>query len=131
MLSSSLAGGLAQRFGRQSMLILGLICMGIGIICTLAPSLWSIIFGIALITTGFFIAHALCSGLVGAAAQEHKGHATSLYLLFYYLGSSIIGSAGGWFWLHAGWGGIVLLALTLLLAAIGLCLIPVRPQPST
>lgn len=131
MLSSSLAGGLAQRFGRQSMLILGLICMGMGIICTLAPGLWSIIFGIALITTGFFIAHALCSGLVGAAAQEHKGHATSLYLLFYYLGSSIIGSAGGWFWLHAGWSGIVLLALTLLLAAIGLCLIPVRPQPST
>ena len=130
MLSSSLAGRLAQRFGRQSMVILGFICMGIGIVCTLAHSLWGIIFGVALITTGFFIAHALCSGLVGAAAQDHKGHATSLYLLFYYLGSSIIGSAGGWFWLHAGWVGIVLLGLALVLAAIGLCLIKVRPQQS-
>lgn len=128
MVSSSLAGGLAQRYGRQSMVILGFVCMGLGIACTLAQNLWAIIFGIALITTGFFIAHALCSGLVGAAAQDHKGHATSLYLLFYYLGSSIIGSAGGWFWLHAGWMGVVFLTLGLVLVGILLCLIKIRPQ---
>lgn len=126
MVSSSLAGRLAQHFGRQNMVILGFVCMGLGIILTLAQNLWAIIFGIALITAGFFIAHALCSGLVGATAQDNKGHATSLYLLFYYLGSSIIGSAGGWFWLHAGWLGVVLLALLLVLAGIGLCLLKIR-----
>lgn len=128
MVSSSLAGRLAQRYGRQSMIIGGFICMGLGIACTLAANLWAIILGVALITTGFFIAHALCSGLVGAAAQDNKGHATSLYLLFYYLGSSIIGSAGGWFWLYAGWLGVVLLAMLLVLAGIGLSLIQIRPQ---
>ena len=65
---------------------------------------------------------------MGAAAQDNKGHATSLYLLFYYLGSSIIGSAGGWFWLYAGWLGVVLLAMLLVLAGIGLSLIQIRPQ---
>lgn len=128
MVSSSLAGRLAQRYGRQSMIIGGFICMGLGIACTLAQNLWMIIIGVALITTGFFIAHALCSGLVGATAQDNKGHATSLYLLFYYLGSSIVGSAGGWFWLHLGWLGVVLLAMLLVFAGIGLSLIQIRPQ---
>jgi YNFM family putative membrane transporter len=130
MLSSSLAGRLAQRYGRQSMVIMGFVIMGLGIACTLAQNLWVIILGVAFITTGFFIAHALCSGLVGATAHENKGHATSLYLLFYYLGSSIVGSAGGWFWLHAGWLGVVLLAMLFVLAGIGLCLVKVHPQHS-
>jgi len=31
-------------------------------------------------------------------AGATKGHAASLYLLAYYLGSSALGSCGGWFW---------------------------------
>ena len=38
MVSSSLAGRLAQRYGRQSMVILGFVCMGLGIACTLAQN---------------------------------------------------------------------------------------------
>lgn len=57
------------------------------------------------------------SGWVGALAGDAKGHASSLYLLLYYVGSSVTGSAGGWFWQHAGWVGVV--ALTVVLAGVG------------
>ena len=39
-------------------------------------------------------------------ATEARGHAASLYLLAYYLGSSVMGSAGGWFWSAFGWAGV-------------------------
>lgn len=63
-----------------------------------------------LITTGFFIGHSAASGAIGANAGSAKSHASSLYLLFYYMGSSITGSIGGWFWQHGGWPWVATLA---------------------
>jgi hypothetical protein len=60
--------------------------------------------GILLVTIGFFGAHAVASGWVGRLAGDAKGHASSLYLLSYYMGSSFVGSAGGWFW-QVAWLG--------------------------
>ena len=37
----------------------------------------------------------MTSGWVGQLALQSKGHASSLYLLAYYMGSSVLGSAGG------------------------------------
>ncbi|WP_198411834.1 hypothetical protein [Microvirga flavescens] len=62
----------------------------------------------------------MASGSVGPLAGPAKGHAASLYLLFYYAGSSITGSVGGWFWQHGGWSSIV--ALTGALSLLGLFL---------
>ncbi|MNY01515.1 Inner membrane transport protein YnfM [compost metagenome] len=76
--------------------------------------------GIALVTTGFFIGHAVASSSVGALAGANKGHATSLYLLFYYLGSSVVGSISGWFWQHGGWNAVVGLTCGLALLGLGL-----------
>ncbi|EMB2309001.1 MFS transporter, partial [Acinetobacter baumannii] len=64
--------------------------------------------------------HSLTSSSVGAESKQAKAHASSLYLLFYYMGSSIVGSAGGWFWLHGGWSAIV--GLTVFLSLIGIFL---------
>ena len=60
----------------------------------------------------------MASSAIGLRAKEYKGHATSLYLLFYYLGSSIVGSVGGWFWDYGGWTMISFLTLTLCLCAL-------------
>jgi YNFM family putative membrane transporter len=59
----------------------------------------------------------VASGWVGRLAAGNKGHASSLYLLAYYIGSSLAGSAGGWFWAHGGWNGVVLFTLALLALA--------------
>lgn len=117
VVSSSIAGSLANRFGKRPLMLSGFIIMGLGILCTLANPIIAIIAGVILVTTGFFITHSVTSGCVGPTAGENKGHAASLYLLFYYMGSSIIGSVGGWFWLHGGWSAIV--SLTLVFAVIG------------
>jgi YNFM family putative membrane transporter len=74
--------------------------------------------GISLVAIGFFIGHSAASGAVGRLAPQAKGHATSLYLLFYYLGNSVTGTLGGWFWHLGDWSGVVV--LTTVIAMIGL-----------
>jgi YNFM family putative membrane transporter len=120
MISSSAAGALADRFGRRLLLMAGFLTLMAGVVVTLSGSLVLIIGGIVLATSGFFIGHSVASGSIGPLAGEFKGHAASLYLLFYYMGSSIVGSVGGWFWQHGGWLAIV--GLTGVLALAGLIL---------
>jgi len=118
MVASSVAGAAGDRFGRAPVLAAGLLIFGAGLALTLAHLLVALIAGIALVTIGFFVAHGIASGWVGRMAKGAKGHAASLYLLAYYLGSSLLGSAGGWFWTRSGWGGVVGFVAVLLIAAL-------------
>ncbi len=118
MAASFSAGGLADRFGRAPVQIAGLALFAAGLALTLASSLWLVIAGVALVTAGFFTVHAVASGWVGWLAKGAKSHATSLYLLAYYLGSSLMGSLGGWFWAQAGWPGVAGFVAVLLAAAM-------------
>ncbi|MCG2842231.1 MFS transporter [Sandaracinobacter sp. RS1-74] len=128
IVASSSAGGLAGRFGRRRLLLSGFGLILSGLLLTLAAPLPLIIVGIILITSGFFIGHAVASSSVGPLAGVSKGHAASLYLLFYYLGSSLVGSAGGWFWQQGGWPAIVLLTAALALAGFWLSHAATRPD---
>lgn len=118
--ASSSAGALADRFGRLPLLIAGAIVTLAGLALTLLEPLITLIGGIAAITIGFFMMHSVASGWVGRLARQNKSHAASLYLLAYYLGSSVMGSVGGWFWLEGEWMGVVLFAGVLVLAILGL-----------
>ncbi|TPW32169.1 MFS transporter [Martelella alba] len=120
IVSSSVAGALADRFGRAPLIISGFLVMLAGVTLTLMSGLVAIFIGIALVATGFFIGHSVASGSVGRAAKGAKGHASSLYLLFYYMGSSLSGSVGGFFYQHGGWGAVV--GLTTSFAIFGLVL---------
>ncbi|MDO1861418.1 MFS transporter, partial [Escherichia coli] len=51
MVSSSLAGSLADRFGKKTMMMSGFALMIVGSLMTLLTSLFGIIIGIAFITT--------------------------------------------------------------------------------
>lgn len=126
MVASSTAGAMADRFGRGPVLISGIGVAIVGLLLTLPASLPATIVGLVAITIGFFITHAVASGWVGALANGAKGHAASLYLLAYYLGSSVLGSAGGWFWEAHRWGGVVAFAAVLLAACLALALRIVR-----
>jgi YNFM family putative membrane transporter len=101
--ASSGAGALADRLGRGPVMIAGTLIALAGVALTLVPALAVIVAGIAALTIGFFAAHAVASGWVAGMAKGAKGHASSLYLLAYYLGSSLAGSLGGWFWTAGGW----------------------------
>lgn len=114
MVVSPMAGWLADRLGRARVLTGGLVFMGLGLLATGFSWLEAIILGIILLTIGFFVAHATASGWVGRLAVQNKGHAASLYLLAYYLGSSIVGASGGWFWEHGGWWPLLIFLLAML-----------------
>lgn len=123
------AGRLGGRFGRSGVMAAALIIAAAGAALTLAPSLPAVIGGIVLVTIGFFGAHSTASAWVGRLGLQHKGHAASLYLLSYYAGSSLVGSAGGWVWSAAGWPGVVGFVLTLLALALAAALQLGRAAP--
>jgi len=127
--SSSLFGGLAGRVGRRRIFWLPTALLIAGVALTLAAPLWLVVAGIAVVTIGFFGAHSIASAWVGRRGGAMRGQAAAWYLFFYYMGSSILGSAGGIAWTHMGWPGVVGFCLMLgLLALIGsVLLFWVRP----
>lgn len=107
--SSAYMGKLADTKGRSGVLATSMSLMFTGLLLTLVPLLLVKIIGIALFTFGFFGSHSIASGWVGRFSGTHAAQAASLYLFFYYAGSSLIGTFGGTIWHFLGWEGIVLL----------------------
>jgi YNFM family putative membrane transporter len=103
-----------------------------GIALTLAQALITIIAGIAVLTFGFFGAHSVASSWVGLRARHSKGQASALYLFFYYIGSSVAGYCGGFFWSAAGWRGVATftgcLVVLALVISIRLSRLPPLPE---
>ena len=118
MFASPVAGALADRLGRSNVLLVGMSIMTAGVLATMLGSalaaLWPVVLGIVLITAGFFVAHSTASSWVGRLAAQNKGHASSLYLWSYYMGSSVLGAGAGWFLRHMGWNGVGVMALAVL-----------------
>lgn len=109
--SSRWAGGLTLRFGRRNVLLVGIVLMVLGLAMTLTQLLVLILIGLLIFTGGFFAAHSIGSGWTGAIASSGRAQAASLYNLAYYLGSSVIGWAGGLVFQSLGWN---VLALTVM-----------------
>ncbi|HEY0124558.1 MAG TPA: MFS transporter [Rhizobium sp.] len=118
IVASWAAGILGDRIGHFVVLPAGVLVTALGAAVTLATPLPLVILGIILVTIGFFVTHSVASALVGRLASGAKGHASSLYLLAYYLGSSIAGSVGGYFWLADGWSAVVGFILAMLAACL-------------
>lgn len=118
IVSSSVAGTASDRFGRGPVVLAGVVSAIAGMVLTLAHVLALVVTGIVLLTIGFFIAHSAASAWVGRLGGAHRSHAASLYLLAYYLGSSVIGAVSGAFWEHGGWNALAAFCLALLLLAL-------------
>jgi YNFM family putative membrane transporter len=105
--AAPIGGAMADRIGRAPVMLAGLGVTIAGVLLTLASPLWLIVSGTGVAAIGFFVTHAIASGWVGHLARQARGHASSLYLVAYYVGASFFGWLGGWFWLHAGWAALV------------------------
>ena len=127
--SSAITGHVAGVLGRRKVLWLAILMGLAGIALTLAQSLALIIAGIVVVTVSFFGAHSVASSWVGRRAVTDRAQASAIYLCLYYLGSSVMGTAGGWFFLHYGWIGVVGFFASLYLAALLVALRLARLAP--
>jgi YNFM family putative membrane transporter len=116
--SSAAAGRLADRHGRYPVLACGIVVTAAGALLTLPSSLALIVAGLVLLTGGFFAAHSVASGWVGARARVAPAQASALYMCAFYVGSSVAGSVGGLFYGHGGWPLTVTFVLGLLAVAL-------------
>ena len=121
--SSTYMGRLADRIGSGKTLCVAIGIMMAGCLITLDTNLYVKIMGVAILTFGFFGSHSVASSWVGKCAVSHKAQASSLYLLFYYLGASVIGTLGGKFLTWYAWNGVVFLIATSLVCALALALV--------
>ncbi|HWI48151.1 MAG TPA: MFS transporter [Rummeliibacillus sp.] len=107
-IGSMTVGKLSDRYTRAQMLGVSLIIVLIGICLTALHFLPVVLIGLFILSCGFFAWHNLVSGWVSSSAiPTAKAYASSLYLLFYYIGSSVIGTIGGHFYDANGWSGVV------------------------
>ncbi|WP_408298606.1 MULTISPECIES: MFS transporter [Paraburkholderia] len=118
VVASPWSGRMADAFGRARVLTGSLLLMALGVALTMLHPLTAIAAGIACVTFGFFAGHSVASGWVGRLAKEAKGQAAALYLLAYYIGSSVVGSYGGHVWANYGWNGVVGLVGALLVIGL-------------
>ncbi len=118
--SSTWIGTLAGRLGRRKVLWIMVTVMGAGLALNALTPIVAIIGGLALLTFGFFGAHSVASSWVSRRAQRGKAQAASLYLFFFYVGSSVIGTGSGYAFTAWGWPGLAGVCGCILLAAFAI-----------
>ena len=116
--SSPWAGAMSVRHGRGPVMTASIAVMLTGLLLTWFSSLIVIFIGMMLFTAGFFAAHSIASAWIGRRARRAKGQASSLYLFCYYVGSSVAGTLGGFFWHSFAWTGVVVFIALLLILGL-------------
>lgn len=116
-----IVGRLSKRFPPNNILKVSILFMLAGTLLLLSENLYILIFGLGLFTLSFFAAHTMASQMTALYAKRGKSSATSIYWLFYYFGSSILGSGTGYLLHSYSWNTfiaflIVAVAVALLLA---------------
>lgn len=115
--SSAYMGWLTDKYGNGKILLLAVGIMFIGATITLPTFLLSKIIGLAIFTFGYFGAHSTAFSWTGRICKTDKAQTSAIYLLFYYAGGSILGSAGGIMLNKYGWNGMVLVFMSLMVLA--------------
>ena len=117
---SALSGRFSAHYPQPLVIAAGIGILMCGSLVTLIPSVWTIVGGFFINAFGFFIAHSSASSWVSQQATEARASASSLYLVFYYLGASSGGLYLEPFWQWAGWQGVIIASLLVLSLTLGL-----------
>jgi YNFM family putative membrane transporter len=113
-----LAGSIAGRIGARRAIAFSMGLAAIGLLITLIPLLPAVIFGLGLLATGMFSTVPAINLYLGEQAAKARGTAASMYLSLYYLGGSFGAVLPGFALLWAGWSGVALLCLGMVLIAL-------------
>lgn len=108
--------GLSQRFSHFTLLKAMLLISAAVILLLYFTNFWIVTIGLAAFTFNFFVVHVLCNRIVSEYNVAKRSVTISIYLLAYYLGSSLLGSGTGvildlWGWQYFLAGLIAILLI--------------------
>lgn len=121
------SGRFLDRFGFRHTSLFYTAMMIAGILLTLVRSLPVVIAGLAIFSSGVFIAQAAATVQTGAIAGRARSSAAGLYVTFYYLGGSAGATLTDWFWRWKGWPGCVALFGAVAVLSLALAWTSSRP----
>ncbi|MBO9691603.1 MFS transporter [Chryseobacterium sp.] len=123
-----IVGRLSRKFPMNNILKSSILFMLSGATLLLSENIYILIFGLGLFTLSFFAAHTMASQMTALYAKRGKSSATSIYWLFYYFGSSILGSGTGYV-LHAySWNIFIGILIVSIIIALLLTTANVNPR---
>lgn len=117
-MASAIMGRMTDKYGNGFVVCLSCSIMLVGTMLTAFMPLVCKIAGVGIFTYGFFGAHVAACGWSSKIVNADKARISSLYMVFYYLGASVMGTAGGYFLPLYGWFGVVCFSLALELTAL-------------
>ena len=122
------SGRFLDRFGFRHTTVLYCAMMIAGLALTLIKSLPVVIVGLAVFSSGVFIAQAAATVQTGVIAGRARSSAAGLYVTFYYLGGTVGATLTDWFWRRAAWPGCAALLGGVSLLSVWLARTSSRPR---
>ena len=104
---SAISGKVADYLPQTRAMSIGILILMLGSLVTLSESIWLIVLGFFMNSFGFFFCHSTASSWVSRNATHAKASASSLYLVFYYVGASTGGFYLQPFWSEWRWPGVI------------------------
>lgn len=123
--TSTRTGTMVNRYGQAKVVVVCIALALVGLSLAFIPTVPTTLAAVLLFTATFFPAHSISSAWVGEVARQDRAEASSIYILSYYLGSSIIGWVSGYFFAHS-WGLLVSWLILLTLIALVTALAAMR-----
>ncbi|MBR1374489.1 MAG: MFS transporter [Cardiobacteriaceae bacterium] len=118
MLITPLTATALRRLGVVKTMIISLSFSSLGIFLTLIPYLWIIIFGLALMCSGIFVAQSATMSHIAINIKQGRSLATGLYYLSYYGGGFIGAWICGATYKYWQWNGVVITMFIVLFLAM-------------
>lgn len=104
---SMAAGVLSDKFSSQNTLPAMVSLSLLGLLLMLTSNIILVILGLGIFTISFFGAHTTASKIVAQYSHTSRPVSISLYLLFYYAGSSLFGTSSGVIMHNYGWAAFI------------------------
>ena len=95
-------------------LLLGLLIHAVGLVMLLFVAYVGLIVMMFFLAAGFFLIHALLSGLANHLTQEHKGVVNGIYVSIYYFSGALGSWLPGYLFEGIGWQGMTIVFMLIL-----------------
>jgi predicted MFS family arabinose efflux permease len=121
LIITPLGGVWISRVGSRAALVCSVAAGITGVLLTLVPNLFVILFGLVLCSSGVFVCQSASTSYIQREAQSGgRASAAGLYVMFYYIGGSVAGVLPGMLWRYGQWKACVALIVCVQLITIAI-----------